>query len=126
MTELLFKKECYLIIGICMKVHSILKRGFKEIVYKDALEIEFIVNNIPHVREPRFEIGYLGKTLRHGFEADFLLYGSIILEVKAKPFLHYDNFEQTLNYLKSGKIKLGLLVNFGEPSLRHKRIICTY
>ena len=38
--ELLFKDECYRIVGLAMKVHSILGKGFKEIVYKDALEIE--------------------------------------------------------------------------------------
>ena len=37
--DLLFKEECYTIIGLSMKVHSKLGRGFKEVVYKDALEI---------------------------------------------------------------------------------------
>ena len=39
--DLLFKEECYKIIGICMKVHTTLGKGFKEVVYKDAMEIEF-------------------------------------------------------------------------------------
>jgi GxxExxY protein len=39
--DLLFKDECYQIIGICMKIHSILGKGFKEVVYKDAIEVEF-------------------------------------------------------------------------------------
>jgi len=30
---------------------------------------------------------------------------------------------QTLNYLKATKLRLGLLINFGEPSLKVKRII---
>jgi GxxExxY protein len=38
--RLLFKEECYQIIGFCMKIHSVLGKGFKEIVYKDALEFE--------------------------------------------------------------------------------------
>ncbi len=40
-TDLLFKDECYKIVGLCMKVHTKLGKGFKEIVYKDALEVEF-------------------------------------------------------------------------------------
>jgi GxxExxY protein len=38
--DLLFKEECFAIICLCMKIHSKLGKGFKEIVYKDALEIE--------------------------------------------------------------------------------------
>jgi GxxExxY protein len=34
-----FKEETYTLIGICMEVHNILGRGFLEIVYKDALNM---------------------------------------------------------------------------------------
>lgn len=40
MKDLIFKDECFQIIGNCMTIHRILGRGFKEIVYKDALVIE--------------------------------------------------------------------------------------
>ncbi len=53
--DLLFKEECYQIIGLSMKVHSTLGKGFKEIVYKDALEIEFKKNLIPYEREKPFK-----------------------------------------------------------------------
>jgi len=51
MAELILKEECYKIIGLCMKVHSKLRKGFKEIVYKDALELELIKAGIPYERE---------------------------------------------------------------------------
>jgi len=54
--DLLLKDECYQIIGICMKIHSTLGKGFKEIVYKDAMEVEFKKENIPYEREKRFSI----------------------------------------------------------------------
>ena len=41
MAELILKDESYKLIGICMEVHRELGMGFKEVVYKDALEIEF-------------------------------------------------------------------------------------
>lgn len=109
-----------------MKVHSILGKGFKEAVYKDALEVEFINNSIPYERERSFKIGYEGVVLRHRFDADFLVYNSIIVEVKAAIYFHYNNFKQTLNYLKASQVKLGILINFGEDKLNFKRIICTY
>ena len=50
MEKLLFKSETYKIIGLCMEVHKILGFGFSEIVYKDALEIEALLNEIPFTR----------------------------------------------------------------------------
>lgn len=49
--DLLYKQECYKIIGLCMKIHNILGRGFREVVYQDALEIELLRNEIPFERE---------------------------------------------------------------------------
>jgi len=109
-----------------MKVHSKLGKGFKEVVYKDALEIEFKNNQIPYERGKPFAIEYEGIILAHRFDADFFVYNSIIVEVKAAVQFHYDNFKQTLNYLKASQVKLGILINFGEDKLNFKRVICTY
>ncbi|MCA1759021.1 MAG: GxxExxY protein, partial [Bacteroidales bacterium] len=43
-----YQEKSYKIIGICMEVHRILGKGFLEIVYKDALEYEFKLQNIPY------------------------------------------------------------------------------
>ncbi len=122
--DLIFKQECYQIIGLCMKVHSILGKGFKEIVYKDALETELIKNNIPYEREKSFLIDYEGTLLNRRFDVDFFVFNSIVVELKAAIQFHSDNFIQTLNYLKASRIKLGLLINFGENQLKFRRVIC--
>jgi len=109
-----------------MKVHSILGKGFKEIVYKDAMEVEFKKANIPCEREKRFNIQYESVILTHKFDADFLVFDSVILEVKAVCELRADNFKQTLNYLRASEVKLGILINFGEDNLKFKRVICSY
>jgi GxxExxY protein len=124
--DLLFKEETYQVIGICMKIHSRLGRGFKEIVYKDALEVELIRKQISYEREKSFKIEYEGAILKHRFDADFLIFDCIILEIKAAWKIHTDNFKQTLNYLKASQIKLGILINFGEQRLNFKRVVCTY
>ena len=41
MSNLILKEESYELIGICMEVHRELGMGFREIIYKDALEYEF-------------------------------------------------------------------------------------
>jgi GxxExxY protein len=123
--ELLFKDECYIIVGLCMKIHRTFGKGFKEAVYKDALEIELQKAKIPYEREKKFKIAYEDVILRHAFDADFLVYKSIILEIKSASIIHADAFRQTLNYLKSSHIQLALLINFGTDKLLFQRIICT-
>jgi GxxExxY protein len=124
--DILFEKECYSIIGICMKIHTKLGKGFREVVYKDALEIELENNKIPYQREKPFKIEYEGVILQHQFRADFVVFDSIILEIKANSTIHPDSFYQTLNYLKAAQIKLGVLINFGESRLKYHRVVCSF
>jgi len=123
MNNILYKDESYSIIGCCIEVYNVLGRGFLEVVYKDALEIEFQMNNIPYTREKIFEIEYKGKILQRMYQADFILFDKIILEVKHYKILSNDNLAQTLNYLKVSGLKLGILANFGESSFNSKRVI---
>ena len=123
MTEILFKEESYKIIGACFEVHKILGHGFKEAVYKDALELELIKLEIPFVREKPYTIIYKEQKLKHYFIADFVVYGSIILEIKTGSYFGDPYIKQTLNYLKASGLRLGILINFGKSSLEHQRII---
>jgi len=123
MAEIILKEESYKIIGACVEVHRELGMGFKEIVYKDALEMEFTSLDISYERERPYTITYKGKVLPRKYFADFVVFGSIILEVKAKPFIVNPFVYQTINYLKASGIKLGIIVNFGEKSLAYKRVV---
>ena len=67
MTQLVYKEESYKIIGLCMEVHKELGRGLLEIVYKDALEYEFKINNIPYQREKDYQVPYKDIILPHQF-----------------------------------------------------------
>lgn len=123
MVELYLKEEAYKIIGICMEVHKILGKGHSEIIYGDALEYEFNKNKIPYKREMKFNISYKEIILPHFYYSDFVAFDEIILEIKAISELTNSEIKQTLNYLAASKNKLGLLVNFGEDSLKYHRII---
>ncbi len=123
MDSLYLKEEVFKIIGLCMEVHKILGKGHSEVVYKDALEYEFKLNNITFEREKEYKIHYKDIILARKYNADFVVFGEIIFEVKAVSQLTNSDVKQTLNYLASSKNKLGLLVNFGEDSLKYKRII---
>lgn len=123
MPELLFKEASYKIIGVCMKIHSTLGLGLKEINYKDAMEMDFAEEGIKYEREKRFAVKYKDKILRNPYVADFIIDNSIILEVKSVPVISDVHIAQTLSYLAVSNLKLGLLINFGEKSLTYKRLI---
>ena len=123
MAEILFKNESYKIVGACMEVHKKLGSGFLESVYSEALELELKKAGIPYDKEKKLQIYYEDKPLNKYFRADFVCYDAIILELKATKFLIDVDRQQTLNNLKATKFKLGLLINFGSPSLTYKRIV---
>ena len=117
------EEETFKIIGICMEVHRNLGPGLLEVVYKDALEIEFKANDIPFEREKEFSIEYKGVILPHKFYADFIVNEDIVLEVKAIKEFSGEYTAQVLNYMKLSDSEIGLLVNFQNKSLQHKRLV---
>lgn len=118
-----FQEETYLLNGIAMEIHRILGRGFLEIVYKDALELELRSREIPFIREKEFRVEYKETILPHKFYADFVVLNDIIVEVKAQKGIAEEHYSQVLNYLAVSKCKIGLILNFGESSLVIKRVI---
>ena len=123
--SLLFENETHKIIGACMQVHKKLGCGFLESIYQESLEIEFQKQQISSVRQQKLPVLFDGKPLNKYFMADFVCYNSIILEIKVAVFLHPDNSKQVINYLKATNFQVGLLINFGQPSLNWKRFIHT-
>ena len=119
------KKETYEILGKCFEVHNTIGRGFLEVIYKDALEIEFQAANIPYEREKEYPMFYKDILLNRKFRADFVVYGNVMLEVKASAGMTEDYYTKVLNYLAVTKCPVALLVNFGENSLRYNRIVLT-
>jgi len=121
--KILFKEESYKIIGACMKVHRSLGAGFLEAVYEEALEKEFLTQNIPFKRQLKLELYYENEKLKKQYRADFVCYDTIILEIKAVSQMPVAFYGQLKNYLKCTNMELGMLINFGMPSLVYKRII---
>jgi GxxExxY protein len=106
-----------------MEIHRELGMGFKEIVYKDALEYEFKQKKISFIREKEFKIQYKDIILPHRYYADFIIHDSIILEVKASYMIVNNFVTQTINYLKASGLQLGIIANFGEKSFASKRVV---
>lgn len=117
------EEETFKIIGICMEVHRNLGPGLLEIIYKDALEIEFRENNILFEREKEYEITYKDHVLPRKYIADFIVSEDIVLEVKSVKDFSNEHIAKTLNYMKLASSEIGLLVNFQNKSLQYKRLV---
>ena len=122
---ILLKEESYNIIGACMVVHTELGSGLLEGIYQEALEEEFKIQSLPNIREQLLEVFYKNKKLKKKYQADFICYDKIIVELKAVSSLEPTHEAQLINYLNITKNKVGLLINFGNKSLEYKRFART-
>jgi GxxExxY protein len=124
MTEIIYPEEGYKIVGACFEVYNEKGCGFLEPVYHDAFEIELGLRSIPFLHEPRLELFYKGRPLRHSYSSDFTCWDKIVVELKAVEKLTDEHVAQVLNYLHATGYELGLLVNFGHhPDLEYRRIV---
>ena len=114
-------KLTHKIIGCAMKVHSEIGCGFQEVIYQRCLSKEFRNIGLSYEREKEMEIYYKGELVGTR-RVDFLVEGSVIVELKAVKELENVHLVQAKNYLKIFKIKKGLLLNFGSASLEFKRL----
>ena len=118
------QNETDLIIKTGIEIHKILGAGFLEIVYKDAYEYEYKRQAILYDREKEYPIRYKDVILPHKFYADFVVFGKVIVEIKAKEGgIAEEDYAQTINYLRCSGCKVGLILNFGRMKLEIKRVV---
>jgi GxxExxY protein len=110
---LIYEKESYAIRGAVYEVYRQIGAGFLEAVYQECLGKELEARGIPFVSQPQLDLYYKGEKLNQFYKPDFVCFDNIILELKALSKISNDHQAQILNYLKSGRMKLGMLINFG-------------
>jgi GxxExxY protein len=115
----------YAIIGASMAVHRELGCGFAEPVYQESLALEFAARHIPFVREEKISLAYKGQPLKTKYSPDFICFDCVVVELKALNRVGGIEEAQVLNYLKATGHEIGLLINFGQKSLAHRRFILT-
>ncbi|GAB4488670.1 MAG: GxxExxY protein [Anaerolineales bacterium] len=109
------------IIGICYEIANELGSGFLESVYQNALGIAFRQANMKALSQVRMSVAFRGENVGD-FIADFLIEGKVIVEIKAVTSLAPEHSAQVLNYLKASNLDVGLLVNFGRPSIEIRHL----
>ena len=113
----------YQILGAAFEVHRVLGSGFLELLYKDALAAELTAREIPFQRELPCTIQYKGQQLRGDYKMDFVCFGEIVLEIKARSSTSPADHAQVINYLAASKLRVALLLNFGTDRVDYKRFV---
>jgi GxxExxY protein len=109
------------IIGCAMEVHKFLGNGFQEVIYQRALEYEMKSQGLSFAREYEMPVFYKGKQVGTR-RVDFLVEESVSVELKALTRLEPVHLAQAINYLEAYNLEVGLLINFGETSLKFHRL----
>ena len=99
------------VIGAAIEVHRNLGPGFLESVYEEALAIELSARGIAFERQKAVAVNYKGSEVGQS-KLDFLIDGSLVLELKAVENLLPIHKAQVISYLKTTSCQLGLLINF--------------
>src|SRR5260370_27862171 len=125
-SDLIFKDECYSIVGACFEGYKNKGCGFDEPVYQECRTIEFEYQRSPAIPKPSLTLNYRERILTQVYQPDFVCFQKIIVELKAASELADEHRAQLLNYLHATGFELGLLVNFGHyPKLEYERIAKT-
>jgi GxxExxY protein len=120
--DLLFPELSYEIVGALIEVYKALGSGLPEKIYQKAIAEELRSRGIKFQEQVRVNLIYKDLPVGISF-ADFLIENKIILEIKTDRFFSRKNITQTNGYLKSLKLKLGILANFTKNGMEYKRII---
>lgn len=104
-----------------MEVHRVLRKGFLESIYYEALALEFTIRDIPFISQVPCSVEYKGKRLHGSYRLDFVCFEEVIVEVKASSATAPADYAQVLNYLAVSGHETALLINFGRPSLEYRR-----
>ncbi len=124
MAELPLKDEVYAIVGAAIEVSKELGAGFLEAVYQEVMELELKARQIPFEPQKELCFYYKGHCLEKKYIADLVCYGSVLVELKAMREIGSIEESQMLNYLKATGLRVGLILNFGDPGrLDWKRMV---
>lgn len=104
-----------MIIEAAVEVHRVLGGpGLLESVYEEALVEELRLRGANLERQQPVSLIYKGKSLSTPLRLDLRVNGLVLVECKAVAE-HNKVFEsQLLTYLRLSKLKVGLVINFGQ------------
>jgi GxxExxY protein len=118
----LYEKESYLIIEAAKEVWRKLGGSFKESIADKAFTIVLKKKNLKIEDQKRVNIYFDGKIVGT-YVPDKVVNNTILIEIKCKPYLVNEDYQQLWYYLKATSYKLGFIINFSPSGVQFKRIV---
>jgi GxxExxY protein len=106
------------IIGAAIEVHRCLGPGLLESAYEACLSYELLRLGLRVERQVPLPVRYKEVSLECGYRLDLLVERQVICELKAVERLHDIHQAQVLSYLRLSRLKVGLLINFHQTTLK--------
>jgi GxxExxY protein len=115
----------YRIIGCAMQVHSMHGPGLRENSYQRDLETHFTHAALLYTAQKVFEVydSLQGGKLIGYYIPDFIVAGSVVVEIKSVSHLDDSHLGQVISYLAVSGCPVGMLINFGQHSLQWRRVL---
>lgn len=119
-----FDTLTYAIIGCAMEVHRELGPGLREDSYQKALGQKFIGAHLAFEPQKLYEVYDRPEQLAliGYYIPDFVVAEKVVVEIKALHGVDNSHLAQIIGYLAVSGCPVGLLINFGERSLRYRRV----
>ena len=120
----MFKQEGYDFMAAAFEVYNEIGYGMAEEIYQQSLEVELTLRNIAFVTKHELSVFYKGRRLMTCYKPDLVVFGGLVVELKAVSELLPEHEAQLFNYLRISRQAVGYLVNFGRKGeLQWKRFI---
>jgi GxxExxY protein len=120
--KLLFKEEVFRIVGCAIEVLNTLGHGLVEKPYENALVVEFGLQGISFQQQPSFDILYKGHKVGL-FVPDLIAFNAVVVDAKVIDRITDHERGLMLNYLRTTKLRAGVILNFKRSKLEWERIV---
>jgi GxxExxY protein len=120
--KLLFKEEVFQIVGCAIEVLNTLGHGLVEKPYENALVVEFGLQSIPFQQQPSFDVLYKGYKVGL-FVPDLIAFNAVVVDAKVIDRITDHERGLMLNYLRTTKLRAGVILNFKRAKLEWERIV---
>ena len=106
------------VIGCAIEVHRTLGPGLLEGVYEACLCHEFTQAGMRFVRQQKLPVIYKGHPVECDLRIDVVVEQILVPEIKSVAQILPVHEAQLLTYLRVSGLKIGLLLNFNEETLK--------
>lgn len=113
------------IVDAAFQIHEKLGPGLLESVYETVLAYELLKRGLAVQRQWPIPLVYEALKMDHGFRADLIVEGCVIVEIKSLDLVPPVAYKILLTYLRLADMRLGLLINFREELIKDgiKRVV---